>query len=84
MKDDRLSTAGSRRITSASACWRSAMAGNETVCGASEIPWITPVSCTGKKPLGTTKYSTTVSSSATSQTSSVAGWRSSTQSSAWP
>ena len=52
MKDDRLSTAGSFRITLASACWRSAMAGNEMVCGASEMPRITPVSCTGKNPLG--------------------------------
>ena len=42
------------RITSASACWRSAIAANEIVCGASEMPRITPVSCTGKKPLGTT------------------------------
>ena len=43
-------------MTSASACWRSAMAGNEMFCGASEMPRITPVSCTGKKPLGTTIY----------------------------
>jgi hypothetical protein len=25
-----------------------------SICGASEMPWITPVSCTGKKPLGMT------------------------------
>ena len=55
MKDDRLSTAGSCRITFASACWRSAMAANDAVCGASEMPWMTPVSCTGKKPFGTTR-----------------------------
>ena len=36
----------------ASACWRSAIAANEIVCGASEMPWITPVSCTGKNPFG--------------------------------
>src|SRR5438552_3193772 len=30
------------------------MAVKETVWGASEMPRITPVSCTGKKPLGTT------------------------------
>jgi hypothetical protein len=30
-----------------------AMAGNDTVSGACEMPRITPVSCTGKKPLGT-------------------------------
>ena len=53
MNDDRLSTAGSSSTTRASACWRSAIAANEIDCGASEMPWITPVSCTGKKPLGT-------------------------------
>ena len=52
MNDDRLSTAGSFRITSASACWRSAIAANEMVCGASEMPWITPVSWTGKETFG--------------------------------
>ena len=36
------------------ACWRSAMAANDTDLGASVMPWMTPVSCTGKKPLGTT------------------------------
>ena len=30
-----------------------AIAGNEMDCGASEIPWMMPVSCTGKKPFGT-------------------------------
>ena len=54
MNDERLSTAGSFRMTRASACCRSAIAGNETVCGASETPRITPVSCTGKKPFGMT------------------------------
>ena len=53
MNEDRLSTAGSFRMTFASACWRAAMATNETDCGASEIPKMTPVSCTGKKPFGT-------------------------------
>ncbi len=54
MKEDRLSTSGSFRIAAASACWRSAMAAKETDCGASVIAWISPVSCTGKKPLGMT------------------------------
>ena len=54
MNDDRLCTAGSFRITLASACCRSAIAENDTVCGASDTPRITPVSCTGKKPFGTT------------------------------
>ena len=53
MNEDRLATAGSSRMTSARACWRCAMAAKEMDCGASEMPWITPVSCTGKKPLGT-------------------------------
>ncbi len=55
MNEERLSTAGSFRITLASACCFSAIAGNEMFCDASEIPWITPVSCTGKKPFGTTR-----------------------------
>jgi len=53
MKDDRLCTCGSAIATRASACWRSAMALKDTVCGASVTTWITPLSCTGKKPLGT-------------------------------
>ncbi len=84
MNDDRLATAGSCSTTLASACWRSAIAGNDTLCGASEMPWITPVSCTGKNPLGTAMYSTTVSASAARATASVAAWRSSTHSSARP
>ena len=60
MKDDRLAIAGSCRSTWASACWRAAMAAKDTVCGASEMPRMTPVSCTGKKPLGTMRYSQTV------------------------
>ena len=55
MNDDRLSTAGSFRITVASACCRCAMPSNEIVLRRSEMPRITPVSCTGKKPLGTIK-----------------------------
>ena len=52
MNDERLSTAGSFRITRTSACWRSAMAGNEIDCVASEMPRMTPVSWTGKNPFG--------------------------------
>ena len=52
MKHERLTTAGSWMITAASACWRSAMALKEMLWGASEMPRITPVSWTGKKPLG--------------------------------
>ena len=52
MKEDRLSTAGSSSTIPARVCWRSAMAGKEMSWGASEMAWISPVSCTGKKPLG--------------------------------
>ena len=51
--DERLSTAGSARITRASACCRSAIAANETDGGACEMPSSTPVSWTGKNPFGT-------------------------------
>ena len=54
MNEERLSTAGSLRITRARACWRSAMAVKDTVWGASEMPRMTPVSWTGKNPLGMT------------------------------
>ena len=54
MNEERLATAGSFRISFARACWRTAMAWNETDCGASEIPRMTPVSWTGKNPFGTT------------------------------
>jgi len=54
IKEETLSTAGSCRIAWARARWRSAIAAKETDCGASEIPWMTPVSCSGKKPFGTT------------------------------
>ena len=54
MNDDRLTTSGSFRMAAASACWRSAIAAKETDGEASEIPWISPVSCTGKKPFGIT------------------------------
>src|SRR5262249_39405098 len=54
MNEDRLSTAGSSSIARASARCRSAIAENEMDCGASDTPWMTPVSCSGKKPFGTT------------------------------
>ncbi len=44
MNDETLATAGSFVTTSASRCWRSAMAENDTSSGASEMPRITPVS----------------------------------------
>ena len=54
MNDDRLSTAGSASMTRASCCCFAAMALELMVGGACEMPWMTPVSCTGKKPLGIT------------------------------
>ena len=54
MNDESPATSGSFRMTRARACCRSAMAAKEIVPGASETPRITPVSCTGKKPFGTT------------------------------
>ncbi len=53
MNDVRFSTAGSWRMTRTSPCCSLDMAENETVSGACEMPRIAPVSCTGKKPLGT-------------------------------
>ena len=52
--DVRLSTSGSLRIASARARWRSLIAAKETLCGASVMAWIRPLSWTGKKPLGMT------------------------------
>jgi hypothetical protein len=54
MNDDTLSTAGSSRITFCTASCLRPIDWNELVCAASVIAWIMPVSCTGKKPFGTT------------------------------
>ena len=53
MNDETLSTAGSSR-SDARERLRLArdIARNDADCGASEMPWIEPVSCSGKKPLG--------------------------------
>ena len=54
MNDDRPVHVGLLRgWPCAAACCRSAIAANDTDCGASVIAWIAPVSCTGKKPFGT-------------------------------
>jgi hypothetical protein len=84
MKDDTLFTAGSCRMRSASCCWRSAMAANEMDWSASVVACSVPVSCTGKKPLGTHKYSTTVSTSVAPKASQVRPRRFSTHCSARP
>ena len=74
MNDDRLSTAGSCSTIFAISCWRSAIAENEIDCCASVMPWMAPVSWTGKKPFGIRMYSSTVSASVATATSSVIGW----------
>lgn len=74
MKDDTAATSGSFSALLAAACWRSAMAVKEIDCGAWVMAWIRPVSCCGKKPLGITMYSSTVSAKVARATSSVSGW----------
>ncbi|MNL27816.1 hypothetical protein D3C87_1494330 [compost metagenome] len=53
MNDETLATAGSCMITFCTASCLRPIAANEVVCEASVMAWITPVSCTGKKPFGT-------------------------------
>ncbi|CAM3583376.1 hypothetical protein DETS111669_16960 [Delftia tsuruhatensis] len=79
MKDEMLCTAGSLSSSSARACWRSAMAANEMDWSASVVAWMVPVSWSGKKPLGTAKYSSTVTASVARKTIHVRPRRSSTQ-----
>ncbi|OIQ76288.1 hypothetical protein GALL_420300 [mine drainage metagenome] len=52
--EEMLATAGSCSSASTSASCRRCMAANEMSCGATVVAWISPVSCTGKKPLGMT------------------------------
>ncbi len=73
MNELRLTTSGSFRITSASSCWCCAIAANDELCAATEMPWIAPVSCTGKKPFGTMTYSQIVTHSVAKAISSVSG-----------
>ena len=82
IKDDRLATPGSASSAEASRCWRSPMAWNDTLCGASVITWITPLSCTGKKSFFTARYSKPVSAMVASITIRAAVCRASTQVSA--
>ena len=81
MNEDRLTTSGSDRIARASACWCADIAASEVSSAATEMPWITPVSWTGKKPLGISTASATVAATVSSATPSVSGrWRSTTSS----
>ncbi len=82
MKDDSEATSSSSRIAVASACWRSAMAWNDTCAGASLMPWISPASCEGKKPLGTITYISAVSARVATTRPSISGCRARVQSSA--
>ena len=52
MNEDRLTTSGSSRIARAKSCWCDDIAASEVSSAATEMPWITPVSCTGNSPLG--------------------------------
>ena len=74
INDERLSTAGSSRITFASSCCFTAMAFELIVAGACDMPWMTPVSCTGKKPFGIMTYRKIVSSSVVAATNSITVW----------
>gem|GEM_PF-5980919 len=58
-------------MTSATARWRSAMLANDTDCGACNVPWMMPLSCTGKKPFGMKIHKSTVSARVPSATPSV-------------
>ncbi|MNL57285.1 hypothetical protein D3C87_1808340 [compost metagenome] len=71
MNEDTACTSGSSSTRRAAACWRSAMAGNEMDCGPCVMAWIRPVSCCGKKPLGTIRYNTAVSANVPSATNRV-------------
>ncbi|MNT15012.1 hypothetical protein D3C72_1500430 [compost metagenome] len=73
MNEDTACTSGSSSTRRAAVCWRSAMAGKEMDCGAWVMAWIRPVSCCGKKPLGTTMYSSTVSAKVATATTRVSG-----------
>ena len=66
-----LATAGSASITSTTARCRSSIAWNETSGEASVEPIRMPVSCSGRKPFGSTVYSRTVSTMVASVTSSM-------------
>jgi hypothetical protein len=52
--DPTLATAGSRRITSTAARWRSSIAWNDTSGDARVEPIRMPVSCSGRNPFGST------------------------------
>ncbi len=82
--EDRLVTSGSRRMARPSACWWALIAASEVVWLATEMPWITPVSCTGKNPLGIITASATVSATLSVATARVSGWLSSTTARARP
>ncbi|MNN73918.1 hypothetical protein D3C81_1900750 [compost metagenome] len=60
------------------------MAAKEMDWLASVVTAMVPVSCSGKNPLGTTKYNSTVISSVARNTAQVSGRWSSTQSSQRP
>ena len=74
MNEATVRTSGSCSTTSARARCRSAMRVNEASGAPSVTPLIRPVSCCGKKPLGTMKARRKVKSSVATVTASVTGW----------
>ena len=79
MNELRLATSGSLRIAAASACWRSAIAGYEMVCAASEMPWIIARVLHREEPLRDEDVEQQVTTSVSPATASVNAWWSSTQ-----
>ncbi len=69
-----VSTAGSLRTMSTNCCILALSAAKEMSCSACTDPPTRPVSCCGKKPLGTITYKYTLSTAVPSVTASVSGW----------
>ena len=79
MNDITASTFGSTRMMSATCRWYSAIASNETSCGASMKQKSCPASSAGRKPFGIRTKSTPVAITTTRNATIVARGRASTQ-----
>ena len=84
MKEATPETSGSARMTATTCCWSSDIREKLTSGPASVMPVSSPVSCTGKKPLGMTSARTTVSRNVPMVMARVRGWWRSTQSTPRP
>ena len=71
MNEEIPDTAGSASSTFAISCCRCAISVNEVEGDACVMPWMMPVSCVGKNPLGISMYKKTVRTSVATATSSV-------------